>query len=155
MRTGRRIAFDVGQARVGVAISDVHAILSTPIEHLNRRDASVFVSAKELVELSEAIEVYVGLPVNLQSQNTLSTLDAIEFANQLQGLVAVEVRLVDERFSTKIASGSLRESGKNSKSQRNYIDSASAAVILETALDHERKTGQATGVLVSEIENEK
>jgi putative Holliday junction resolvase len=152
MRTGRRVAFDVGKARVGVAISDLHAIIATPNDFFLRTDA--ILQAVDLVATSEAIEVYVGLPLNLKSEFTESTRDCLVFAEQLQQLLAIDVRMVDERFTTSIASGSLRESGKSSKSQRGLIDSAAAAVILESALESERATGLPPGSKVLEIDCE-
>jgi putative Holliday junction resolvase len=146
------VAFDVGTARVGIAVSDIHAILASPVDKIDRIDSNAVIQAKQVLEENEAIEAYVGLPVNLKSKNTKSTLNAIDFARGLQELVNIEVRLVDERFSTKVASESLRASGKDSKAQRQYIDSAAAAVILESALEHERRTGQSAGLLVSEVD---
>ena len=59
--------------------------------------------------------------------------------------------MVDERFTTTLASESLRAAGKNSISQRAFIDSAAAAVILEIALEHEKATGLAAGIRVMDF----
>ena len=154
MRLGRRVAFDVGSVRIGVAASDQHSILTTPLDHIKRTPESSRTCAEQVFRLENVVEVYVGLPINLNSSSTRSTEDALEFARELQALLSVDVRMVDERFSTKIASQSLRSSGMNTREQRGVIDSAAAAVILETALEYEKKTATAPGIKISEYAKE-
>lgn len=154
MRSGRRIALDVGKARIGVAMSDFHSIVATPQPFIKRDELSSISTAIDLIQLHEAIEVYVGLPLNLKSNFTESTNDCLAFAKELQGLLSIDVRMVDERFTTTLASESLRAAGKNSISQRALIDSAAAAVILDTALEHEKATGLAAGIRVMDFGNE-
>ena len=72
------------------------------------------------------------------------------FAREIQQRLDIEVRLVDERFSTKIASQKLSTAGKNTKQQRQIIDSEAASVILESAIEFEKRTGQLPGSSVSE-----
>ena len=98
--------------------------------------------------------MYIGLPLNLQSKFTESTSDCLEFARAIQELVSIDVRLVDERFTTTLASDSLRAAGKNSKNQKEFIDSAAAAVILDTALEYEKATGLAAGIKVMDFDDE-
>jgi putative holliday junction resolvase len=63
-------------------------------------------------------------------------------------LIELPVRLVDERLTTVSATTKLRQAGKDSRSSRAFIDSASAVEILEQALAFEKASGQAPGVLV-------
>lgn len=156
MRLGRRVAFDVGKARTGVAISDSSAILASPSEAI-RSLASVEDDAKQALEVvlaQDAIEIYIGLPINLKGVSTESTSMSIAFAKALQSLTDVPVRLVDERFTTRLASDSLRAAGVNSRDQKSLIDSASATVILNAALDHERSNGSQPGIALEELEIE-
>jgi putative Holliday junction resolvase len=150
MRLGRRVALDVGSVRIGVAASDEHSILATPLAHIKRNPDGLASCLEQVLKLENVIEVYVGLPLNLDSRTTQSTDDAVEFARALQANLAIDVRLVDERFSTKIASQSLRTKGLDSREQRGVIDSAAAAVILEAALEHEKKTATAPGIKISD-----
>jgi putative Holliday junction resolvase len=150
MRLGRRVALDVGSVRIGVAASDEHSILATPLAHIKRKPDGLASCVDQVLKLENVIEVYVGLPLNLDSRTTQSTDDAVEFARALQANLAIDVRMVDERFSTKIASQSLQSKGLDSREQRGVIDSAAAAVILEAALDHEKKTATAPGIKISE-----
>ena len=156
MRSGRRIAFDVGKARIGVAISDFHAILASPATHLVRSAnlADSVAEARSLITEYDCIEAYVGLPVNLQNKATASTDDALAFAKLLDEQVSVGVRLIDERFTTTSAASSLREAGHTAKGQKSIIDSAAAAIILEQALTLEKSTDVAPGTSIEEHENE-
>lgn len=156
MRSGRRIAFDVGKARIGVAMSDFHAILATPAEHIVRTsDLLDSVNlAIALITKNDCIEAYVGLPVNLQNKATESTSDAIDFARVLADLSSIDVRLIDERFTTTSAANSLRAAGHTAKDQKSIIDSAAAAIILEQALALEKTLDAAPGQRIQEHADE-
>lgn len=152
MRVGVRLGVDVGKARIGIARSDPHGMLATPIETVQRDhngDAD-FARIAAIVGEYEAFEVIVGLPLNMRGERTLSTEDAAEFAVDLAACLsgAAEVRLVDERLSTVSAQGQLRQAGKKTKESRGIIDQAAAVVILQHALDLERSRNQAPGELV-------
>jgi len=150
IRSGTRLGIDVGKARIGVARSDPHAILATPVETVPR-DQSGSADLARIAELANemsAMELVVGLPINLSGRRTPSTDDAENFAHRLAAAVAVPVRLVDERLSTTQAQGQLRQSGRNTKNSRGIIDQAAAVVILQHALDAERTSGNAPGVAV-------
>ena len=157
MRFGRRIAFDIGKARIGVAVSDAHGILASPRDFIPRKiELSETITAMvAFIDSEEAIEVYVGLPTNLRNEETLSTADSLLVATALAGVTSVPVRLIDERLTTKIATGSMRETGQTSRQQRSNIDSAAACVILEDALKFELANAQAAGFLVSEYQDGK
>ncbi|MHA3683247.1 Holliday junction resolvase RuvX [Leucobacter sp. HY1908] len=157
MRAGVRLGIDVGKARVGVARCDPHAMLATPVETVPRDlggDADLIRIEQIATELG-AMETVVGLPLNMRGERTLSTDDAVEFAERLAVRLApagITVRLVDERLSTVSAQGQLRQAGKKTKQSRGIIDQAAAVVILQHALDTERARGTAPGEAVEVIE---
>lgn len=145
-RTGVRLGIDVGTARVGVARSDAHGMLATPLETVRRaRDGADVRRIVELVAEYEAFEIVVGLPVALSGRETASTGDARAFAQRVADSVPIGVRLVDERLSTVSANSVLRSSGRSQKSSRMIVDQIAAVVILQHALDTERSTGRAPG----------
>ena len=152
MRKGRRIALDVGRVRIGVAICDPEAIVSTPLNPILRGSdlknaiAEVFSIAEEF----ESLELYVGEPLSLDGSITASTIDAREFAIELSGVVSSPVRMIDERLTTVSAAAKLRSSGQNAKTSKGLIDSASAVEILDIALNQEKLSGQAPGILVAD-----
>lgn len=146
-RSGVRVGVDVGRARVGVAVSDYHGMLATPVRTVARGDEA----ADEVAALArdvEAMEIVVGHPLSLSGAATASTDDAVAFATALGELTGLPVRLVDERLSTVTAERSLRQTGRNSRSQRPVIDQVAATIILQTALDAERASGNPPGTLL-------
>ncbi|MGL4257858.1 MAG: Holliday junction resolvase RuvX [Microbacterium sp.] len=148
-RRGARLGIDVGRARVGVARCDPDGLLATPVETVPRDDAA----AARIVALAEeysAIELLVGLPLNLRGEDTASTADAREFAAALAAASGLPVRLVDERLSTVSAHAALRDSGRSQRSSRSIVDQVAAVVLLQQALDVEKSTGRPPGSAVSQ-----
>ena len=145
VRTGVRLAVDVGSVRVGVARSDPGGVLATPLTVL----ASGSGAKNELAKLAaeaDVIEVIVGLPTSLSGREGAAAAGARTFAADLASTLApIPVRLVDERFTTTEAHGALRRGGKDSRARRQVVDAAAAAVLLQAALDAERATGRPPG----------
>lgn len=150
---GRKLAIDIGRARLGIAISDLSGILSSPLDSV-RRLADDSVTIQEILKIvtdNEVQEIYVGDPVSLSGEITPSTGDARNFSSLLQSTTEIPVRLIDERLTTVTAARNLRESGKNAKTSKLVIDSASAVVILEAVLHAERVSGETPGRSVGDL----
>ena len=144
-RRGVRLGVDVGRARVGVARCDPDGMLAVPVETVPRDDRSI----ARLVELAAEyapMEFVVGLPLNMRGEDTASTADAREFAARLLAAQEAPVRLVDERLSTVTAHSALRQSGRSQKGSRNIVDQVAAVVLLQHAIDSEKRTGAAAGI---------
>ncbi len=128
------LAVDVGTVRVGVAASDPHRVLASPVETVkapgHRRVA-------QLVAEREAVFVVVGLPTSMSGRAASASADmARTWAEQLRPMVApVEVRLVDERLTTVSATSALRAAGRSAKSSRAVVDQAAAVALLQGVLD--------------------
>lgn len=159
MRSGIRLGIDVGRARIGVARSDPHGMLATPVETVPR-DTDGVADLDRIAAIANeecAFELIVGLPINLRGERTASTDDAQLFARSLADHIAshdITVRLVDERLSTVSAQGQLQRAGRTTRTSREIIDQAAAVVILQHALDIERSRGEAPGEVVSIDSNE-
>jgi putative Holliday junction resolvase len=148
VRTGVRIAIDLGSARVGVARCDPGGLLASPLATVPRGHGDLDRLAA-LVSEHGAIEVIVGLPTGLSGRPGAAAGEARAFAGALAARLApVPVRLVDERFTTVIAHDALRQGGRGSRERRTQVDKAAAALILQGALDAERSTGRPAGELV-------
>ncbi|MDH2392117.1 MULTISPECIES: Holliday junction resolvase RuvX [Streptomyces] len=147
MRRGRRLAIDVGDARIGVASCDPDGVLATPVETVPGRDVpAAHRRLRRLVEEYEPIEVVVGLPRSLSGREGPAAAKIRTFAQHLARSIApVPVRLVDERMTTVTASQGLRASGVKSRKGRSVIDQAAAVVILQNALEAERASGAPPG----------
>jgi putative Holliday junction resolvase len=145
MRRGRRLGVDVGDVRIGVAVSDPDGILATPVETVPAGPQAIARLA-ELVGEYSAIECVVGLPVGLSGREGPAATKIRDFCVALVDAIdPVPVRLFDERMSTMTADNLLRHSGRSGASKRTVIDQAAATVILQTALDSERTRGSAPG----------
>ena len=138
-RLGRRLAFDFGDVRIGVAVCDPDGILATPLEFLSTKDPALKSSILALYSEYEPAKIYVGLPLNLSGEESEATKKAIAFSDLLTQLVSCPVKLVDERLTTSSASASLSQAGVNAKDQRKKIDSQSAVIILESGLAQDRE----------------
>ena len=150
-RAGARLGIDVGSVRIGVAVCDPSAVIATPLDVV-ARDARTH---RDLAAIAEhavqraVIEVVVGWPKSLSGKETRAAGLARGFAEQLAATIApTPVRLVDERLSTVEAARRLRGAGRDAKAARAVIDAAAAVVILESALEVERRTGRPPGELV-------
>jgi len=141
----RRLAVDVGSARIGLAISE--GTLALPMETLPADEHAV-IRIQEVAKSKGVEVVYIGLPMNLRGEFTASTHKAIEFAQSLAGS-GLTIRLIDERLTTKSAQRMLQSSGKKVKESREYIDAQAAALILDFALNSER--GGLAGISLDDI----
>jgi putative Holliday junction resolvase len=135
MQRGRRIAFDYGDARIGVAISDPDSILSSPHTTLKATDKNLFKSIVAIFDEIDPIQIFVGKPALLSGNTGSASAKAQEFAQKLAELTDVEIVMVDERMSTVSAARNLREAGKNAKHSKAAIDMAAAVAILEFGIE--------------------
>jgi putative Holliday junction resolvase len=138
MERGRRIAFDYGDARIGVAASDQDSILVSPITTLATSSRNLFKQIAEIFDEVDPIAVYVGKPTNLNGVDSTATSKVLNFVEDLKKITEIPIRLVDERMSTVSASRSLREAGLDSKKSKSIIDMAAAVGILEFAITMEK-----------------
>ena len=153
MRRGRRLAVDVGEARIGVASCDPDGVLATPVETVPGRDVPAAQRRlAELVAEYEPLEVIVGLPRSLAGGEGPAAARVRAFVQETARRVApVPVRLVDERMSTVTAARAMRASGVSAKKGRSRIDQAAAVVILQNALESERASGRPPGQCVEVV----
>ena len=138
MQPGRRIAFDYGDVRIGVAISDRDSILAAPLTTLQSSDAKLLEQIAELVEEYEPVQIFVGEPLNLSGEQSSSADKARAFAQKIEIEFGIPVLMIDERLSTISAANAMRISGVNAKDARSKIDMAAAVAILEQALAIEK-----------------
>ncbi len=142
MRTGVRLACDVGSARVGIARSDASGLLAVPLDAVRGGDGSAAAVAALALEW-EAIEIVVGLPLSLSGNEGPAAERAREWARGLSQATTVPVVLVDERLTTVQAQRGLHAAGRSTRTSRAVIDSASAVVLLQAHLDAERGRGES------------
>ena len=138
-RIGRRIAFDYGDVRIGVAVCDPDGILATPLTTLQSKNPSLKKQIAELIDEYEPTKIYVGQPKLLSGEDGSAVAKVQVFTQMLTSNFDIPVAMVDERLSTVTAAKQLRESGVNAKDARLVIDAAAAVAILEQGLANDRK----------------
>ena len=139
MLRGRRIAFDYGDVRIGVAVSDPDSILCSPLTTLKATEKNLDNQLSQIIVEHEPVQIFVGRPALLSGADGTASEKAHLFADRLRAITDIPIHLVDERMSTISAARNLRDSGKTAKESKNSIDMAAAVAILEFALDLEKR----------------
>jgi putative Holliday junction resolvase len=130
----RILGIDLGDARIGVAVSDELGMLAHPVETIPARgDAAGRIA--EIVKEKNAERVVIGLPRHMNGTVGSGAAEALAFADKLRARVSCEVVTWDERMTTLAASRALRESGKTARNSRGVIDQVAAQMILQGYLD--------------------
>jgi putative Holliday junction resolvase len=134
MQRGRRIAFDYGDVRIGVAVCDPDAILSSPLTTLQSKSKDLFDQIIEILEEHEPITIFIGKPTLLSGLSGEAVQKVEDFRVRLSEFTDIEIVLIDERLSTVSALKDLQSAGVNAKDARKSVDSLAAVAILEQGL---------------------
>jgi len=138
--TGRLLALDWGEVRIGVALSDESQTLASPLETLTRRPGKRFPMPRflELMAGHAPVGLVVGLPLTPEGEEGPSAAAARELAEAIGRRTAVPVDLWDERLSTARALAAIREQGGTTRGRKGDVDALAAAVLLQHYLDARR-----------------
>lgn len=132
---GRWVGLDVGEKRVGVAVSDALGATAQPLTVIPRRGG--LATVEELAGLAAHLGVerfVVGLPLRLDGTDSPQTAKVRAFAARLAARGGIPVFLVDERLTTKQAERALVEGGACRARRRSAVDGVAAALLLQAAL---------------------
>ncbi len=137
----RFMGLDVGDKRIGVAISDESALIASPRETLertgNRRDIAHLL---ELARREEVSEILVGMPWNLDGTSGPQADKVSRFVDALRASTEIPIAVWDERLSTVRAEEALIEADVSREKRRGVVDRVAAAIILQSYLDAKRGT---------------
>lgn len=136
----RAIGLDLGERRIGVALSDSAGTLATPYEVVTRSGDRTRDLARlaELVAEADAEVVVVGLPLSLDGSRGPAAQRVEVEVDELRARLGVPVELHDERLSTVEAERRLRTAGVKGRQRRHVVDQVAATVILQSWLDASR-----------------
>ena len=138
---GRVIGLDVGNVRIGVAVSDPLRIIAQPHSVITRSDPEKDVAAvRAVIEQAEAVRVVVGLPLNREGKPGPQAEKVLEFIRQLRAAVATEIVTQDERFTTVAAERMLIAADVSRRKRKGIVDKIAAHHILQTHLDRIKRT---------------
>ena len=133
----RAIGIDLGEKRIGVAISDSSGNLATPYEVVLRTGdrAQEHRQIRAIVEEVEAEIVVVGLPLSLDGSEGKAAKAAREEAKAIGQIVSLPLEMHDERFTTVEAERLLKEQGLKAPERRKGVDKVAAAILLQAWMD--------------------
>jgi len=136
----RILCLDVGDVRIGVAVSDPTRTIASPVEVIRRIGWTPDCRRiKELCDIYETDEVLSGLPLNMDGSEGFQAGKVREFCRQLEKY-GLKVCFQDERLTTVTAEDALLEDGMTRSERKRNVDKVAAAVILQQWLD---ETGNA------------
>jgi putative Holliday junction resolvase len=132
----RSLGLDIGDRRIGVALSDPHGILASPLTIINRIDENRDIEAIiDIIKRQDVAQVIVGLPRSMDGSLGSQAEKVEAFTRKLASRVRVHVEYRDERLTTVMAER-LRRAVKRKKTKRKAGDDAqAAALILQNYLD--------------------
>jgi putative Holliday junction resolvase len=133
---GRVMALDLGEKRIGVALSDETRTIARSHAVLSRTSRLAdFEKIIQIIGENRVTLLVVGLPIPLNGVEDAMTAWVRDYAADLGGRIAVPVEFWDESFTTAQAQASMRARGKKAKQQRPWVDAVAAAFILQDYLD--------------------
>lgn len=133
----RAVGVDLGERRIGIALSDSGGTVATPWTKVERSGSQArdHRQIAALVEEAEADCVVVGLPLSLDGSVGPAAERALAEAERLRAVLAVPVETYDERLTTVTAERVLREQGVTGRRRRQVVDQVAASVLLQAWLD--------------------
>ena len=132
---GRVLGLDLGDARIGVAISDDRRRIAVPLGTLRTGAPGDVKAIAELVHGHDVTLVVIGHPLHLSGEAGERAHHAERFAEALDAFLDVPVLLQDERLSSIEADRALREAGASGRERRRTVDRSAATVILQAWID--------------------
>lgn len=139
----RTLALDIGERRIGVALSDPQGILASPLTVLTRAELRADVEAiLNLVRQYEVDHIVVGLPRSLDGSLGHQAKQVQAFVHKLSQHTEVSIDTWDERLSTVAAEKMLKEVGGKRAKGGKQVDAAAAALILQSYLDRMRSLNE-------------
>ena len=138
------LGIDLGNQRVGLAISDQTNTIASPYKVIPF--TTLFQELTMIIQKETITDIVIGLPKNMNNTLGLSAQKAQTIAEKIAEQYAVNVHLQDERRSTIAASEYLQRSNMSRKNRRQKIDATAAAIILQTFLDRRDKNGRKNDI---------
>jgi len=129
------LGIDLGEARIGLAVSDDLGMLAHPLETIAVKQTDPIKRIQEVVTRDKITRIILGLPRNMDGTYGPAAEKTRAFAEKLKAAVPCEIQLWDERLTSVAAQRALHESGRNVKQSRPVIDQVAAQMILQGWLD--------------------
>lgn len=131
----KALGIDLGDARVGVAVSDDLGMLAHPLETISTQSTNVVKRVLALASERTVETIIVGMPRNMNGSHGPAADKAKAFIEELRRETTLPIVAWDERLSTVSAQRALQEAGRNTRKQKSVIDQVAAQIILQSWLD--------------------
>lgn len=131
----KALGIDLGDARVGVAVSDDLGMLAHPLETISTQSTNVVKRVLALAGERSVETIIVGMPRNMNGSHGPAADKAKAFIEELRRETTLPIMAWDERLSTVSAQRALQEAGRNTRKQKSVIDQVAAQIILQSWLD--------------------
>ncbi len=132
----RNLGLDIGDKRIGVALSDPGGILASPLTIIDREDDELDIKTiTDIIDQHQVKQIIVGLPRSMDGSIGKQAEKVKAFTQELRSHTEVPVEFRDERLTTVSAKRLMREAGTKKTSKRARYDAAAAAIILQGYLD--------------------
>jgi len=131
----KALGIDLGDARVGVAVSDDLGMLAHPLETISTQSTNVVKRVLALAGERTVETIIVGMPRNMNGSHGPAADKARAFIEELRRETTLPIVAWDERLSTVSAQRALQEAGRNTRKQKSVIDQVAAQIILQSWLD--------------------
>lgn len=140
MQNHRKMGVDYGDKRIGIALSDLLCIISSPYEvYINRGEEDALKHLDMLIKQNHVDEVAMGLPLNMDGSEGERAKIHREFGEKLEAYSGVKVHFIDERLTSAEAEDILISSGVRREKRKELIDKIAAQLILQTFIDNLKK----------------
>jgi putative Holliday junction resolvase len=137
----RSLGLDVGNRRIGAAVSDATKLIARPLGMIDRKHEDALARIAAWVREQQVDEIVIGLPYHADGKLSSQAQQVQQFAGLLQAHVAVPITFVDERYTTQDAKAIIAEARRSKQPQ--HDDAVAAAVILQRHLDAQRHDNAA------------
>ena len=135
------LGLDIGDIRIGVALSDELGVAAHPLCTLTRKNRKVdLIAISDLVSIHKVGRVVIGLPISLDGSIGPQAEKVQKFAKRLANVIDVPIEFQDERFTTAEAEEILRDLNKDIEERKERIDEVAAVIILTDYLNQNRET---------------
>lgn len=135
----RILALDIGDKRIGLAISDTMGILAQPLKTIKWTNIEKLISDLiPIIQEKNIIELVIGMPYNMKGSYSKKTDEVQKIKKSLSEGLSIPVEEEDERLTTKMAERTLHELGKKPSRNRDKIDQMAAMNILQSYLDRKK-----------------